>query len=156
MLTNANGLGGTPTWLQLAPTGTAPTINIFATAVYNKTANKLIVYGGCSGNCGSALPDVYVLTHANGLGGTPEWSKSAPHTDIARENHRAVFDSNTNSMITFGGGLAAFGTDQNDTNVLAPATGGSSGWWTNPGTSSRTPTRWWGEPWANLTSIDQR
>ena len=58
VLTNANGLGGTPTWLQLEPTGTAPTINIFTTAVYSKLGNKLIVYGGCSGNCGSALPDV--------------------------------------------------------------------------------------------------
>ena len=130
VLTNANGLGGTPTWLQLAPTGTAPTINVFATAVYNKPGNKLIVYGGCSGNCGSPLPDVYVLTHANGLGGTPAWSKSASNTDIPRENHRAVLDSNTNSMITFGGGLAAFGTDQNDTNVLTPATGSSPTWTT--------------------------
>jgi hypothetical protein len=46
VLTYANGLGGTATWTQLQPTGSAPTINGIATAVYDKSANQLIVYGG--------------------------------------------------------------------------------------------------------------
>jgi len=130
VLTNANGLGGTPTWIQLEPTGTAPMINIIGTAVYDKTANELIVYGGCGGNCSPALAGVYVLTHANGLGGTPAWSTSSPSMSIPRDNQSAVYDWKTNSMITFGGSYAFYGTDQNDINVLSPANGTSPTWTT--------------------------
>jgi hypothetical protein len=130
VLTNANGLGGTPTWIQLAPTGTAPTINGLGSAVYDKAANELIVYGGCGGTCSPALAGVYVLTHANGLGGTPAWSTSSPSMTIPRDSLGAVYDSKTNSMITFGGSLAFYGTDQNDTNVLSPANGASPTWTT--------------------------
>jgi hypothetical protein len=130
VLTNANGLGGTPAWIELQPTGTAPEDNGASTAVYDAPANQLIVYGGCSASCGSPLSTVYVLTNANGLGGTPAWSESFPTNPIAREAQSAVYDPTTNSMITFGGGLAFFGTDQNDTNVLAPANGSSPTWTT--------------------------
>src|SRR5690242_12712958 len=44
VLTNANGLGGTPAWIQLNPTGTPPGINIFPSAVYDSVTNRLIVY----------------------------------------------------------------------------------------------------------------
>jgi hypothetical protein len=130
VLTNANGLGGTPTWIQLEPTGTAPVINGDATAVYDKTANELIVYGGCSADCGSALAGVYVLSYANGLGGTPAWSTSSPSASIPRAVQSAVYNSKTNSMITFGGELGYFGSDHNDTNVLSPANGTSPTWTT--------------------------
>lgn len=130
VLTNANGLGGTPTWTQLQPTGTAPQTGGLATAVYDATANQLILYGGCGGNCSPALAGVFVLTNANGLGGTPVWSQSSPTSSIARDNQTAVYDSATNSMITFGGSLAFFGTDQNDVNVLSPANGSSPTWTT--------------------------
>jgi len=98
--------------------------------VYDAVANQLIVYGGCSASCGSPPSSVHVLTHANGLGGTPAWLQSSPTNPIAREAQSAVYDATTNSMITFGGGLAFFGTDQNDTNVLRPANGPSPTWTT--------------------------
>src|SRR5204863_9930190 len=100
------------------------------TAVYEPPANQLIVYGGCGGSCSPALPDVFVLTNANGLGGTPVWSQSSPTSSIPRDNHTAVYDPTTNSMITFGGSLAFFGTDKNDTNVIFPANGSSPTWTT--------------------------
>jgi hypothetical protein len=130
ILTHANGLGGTPTWSELQTTGTAPASQFGASAVYDAPANQLIVYGGCSAACGSPLSDVYVLKHANGLGGTPAWSHSSPTSAIPREQHSAVYDPRSDSMITFGGGLASFGTDQNDTNVLFPANGGTPAWTT--------------------------
>jgi hypothetical protein len=105
VLTNANGLSLTPTWTQLQPTGTAPKSGGLTTAVYDPPANQLIVYGGCGGSCSPALPDVFVLTNANGLGGTPVWSQSSPTSSIPRDNHTAVYDPTTNSMITFGGKL---------------------------------------------------
>jgi hypothetical protein len=130
VLANANGLGGTPTWTQLEPTGTTPMINALATVVYNSKANELIVYGGCSATCSPDLGDVYVLSHANGLGGTPAWSTSSPSTSIPRDGQSAVYDSKTDSMITFGGGGGFWGDDQNDTNVLSPASGTSPTWTT--------------------------
>jgi len=130
VLTNANGMGGTPTWTQLQPTGPPAQNNGGSTAVYNPTGNQLIVYGGCTANCGSPLPDVYVLRNANGLGGTPVWSQSSPTSSIPRDYQTAVYDPTTRSMITFGGGLAFYGTDQNDTNVLFPANGSSPTWTT--------------------------
>jgi len=130
VLMDANGLGGSATWTDLQPTGMSPENNGESTAVYNPLGNQLIVYGGCSASCGSPLSSVFVLTHANGLGGTPAWSQSSPTNPIAREAQSAVYDPTTNSMITFGGGLAFFGTDQNDTNVLAPANSPSPTWTT--------------------------
>lgn len=130
VLTNANGLGGTATWIDLVPSGTAPTDNGASTVVYDTNTNQLIVYGGCSANCGSPLPDVAVLSHANGLGGTPAWSQNATNPPESREAQSAVYNSSSKRMIAFGGGLAFFGTDQNDTRVLKPANGSSSTWTT--------------------------
>jgi hypothetical protein len=128
VLTNANGLGGTATWTQLQPTGNAPTINWGATAVYDAWTNQLIVYGGCSGDCGSVLPGVYVLTHANGLGGTPAWSPSSTNSPEARALQSVVYNPANKRMVAFGGELGFFGTSQNDTRVLLAADRSSSTW----------------------------
>jgi len=128
VLTNANGFGGTATWIQLTPTGSAPTASDNNTVVYDSVTNQLIVYGGCLSNCGAPLADVFVLNKANGLGGTPSWSQSTTNPPEAREAHSAVYNSSNERMITFGGGLAFFGTDQNDTRVLASANAASSTW----------------------------
>ena len=128
VLNNANGLGGTATWTMLLPTGTAPTMTGEASTVYDSPANQLIVYGGCSANCGSPLSGVYVLSHANGLDGTPSWLQSTTNPAEAREYQSAAYNSVTKRMIAFGGGLAFFGTDQNDTRVLAPANASNSNW----------------------------
>jgi hypothetical protein len=126
VLSNANGLGGSPTWTQLAPTGTAPSSNSQSSAVYDRDSNRLIVYGGCSADCSPALSEVSVLTNANGLGGAPAWSQSVVTNPQERVGHTAALDPLTGSMIAFGGNLAAFGTDQNDTRVLSDAAGVSS------------------------------
>lgn len=130
VLTNTNGFGGTPAWTQLQPTGTPAMNNGGSTAIYAPTANQLIVYGGCTANCGSSLSTVHVVTNANGLGGTPVWTQSSPTSSIPRDYQSAVYDPKSNSMITFGGNLAYYGTDQNDTNVLSPANGSSPTWTT--------------------------
>src|SRR6266849_3211159 len=71
VLSNANGLGGTPAWTQLAPAGTPPSPSGYHTAVYDSGSNRMIVFGVF--NSGSASNQVWVLTNANGLGGTPTW-----------------------------------------------------------------------------------
>lgn len=126
ILTNANGLGGTSVWIPLEPTGTPPHSNGLESVVYDADTNRLIVYGGCWWHCSPALSEVFVLTNANGLGGTPGWSQSTVTNQQWRTHHSAVCDPTNNRMITFGGNLAFFGTDQNDTRVLTNANGVTS------------------------------
>lgn len=130
VLTNANGLGGTPVWTKLTPTGTPPFSNGAASVVYDEALNRLIVYGGCYANCSPAISNVFVLTNANGLGGTPVWQESSVTNPQARDGQSAVYDSTNNLMIAFGGSLAFFGTDKNDTRILTNANGlpGPSTW----------------------------
>jgi len=131
VLTNANGLGGTPVWIQLAPAGTPPDSNGLESVVYDELANRLIVYGGCLVNCSPARNSVFVLTNANGLGGTPVWSQVAATNPQARVDHSAVYDTAGGWMIAFGGHFAFYGTDQNDARILSNANGiGSPSTWT--------------------------
>jgi hypothetical protein len=105
-LSNANGLGGSPAWTQLAPTGT-PGARTQHSAAYSSASNRLIVFGGdlASGSCLAAANDVWVLTRANGSGGSPAWSPSAPSgaPPEARRLHSAVYDAAGNRMTVFGG-----------------------------------------------------
>src|SRR5207245_1338224 len=110
VLTNANGLGGTPAWSQLFPSGSPPLANGGSSGVYDPVTNQLIVYGGCYSNCGFSLDSVIALTHANGLGGAPEWVPITVTSSRPRDSHSTVYDALNNRMITFGGGLAFFGT----------------------------------------------
>ena len=82
VLSNANGLGGTPTWTQLFPTGGPPPARQGHQAVYDPSTNSMIVWAGQNGGgqqCSpDAFSDVWVLSHANGLGGTPNWVQLSP------------------------------------------------------------------------------
>jgi hypothetical protein len=130
VLTNANGLGGTPIWTKLLPTGTPPNTNGFASVSYDAPNNRLIVYGGCLVNCSPARSEVHVLSNANGLGGAPAWSQLPVNNPQSRVGHSAVYDAGTNQLISFAGHFAFYGTDQNDTRVLTNANGlaGSATW----------------------------
>jgi hypothetical protein len=124
VLENANGMGGTPTWVQLSPSGTPPPARSNHTAVYNPTTNRMIIFGGNDGgglNGKIEFSDVWVLENANGLGGTPTWINSiAQDTSLiaARDSHTAVYDVANNRMTIFGGVNAFTGTLYSDTWVL--------------------------------------
>ncbi len=49
VLTNANGLGGIPTWIQLLPTGGPPAGRVGHTAVYDSGTNSMIAFAGNDG-----------------------------------------------------------------------------------------------------------
>jgi len=104
VLTNANGLGASQ-WIQLNPTGAPPPSRSGHSAVYDSLNNRMIIFGGCNGGCLPALNDVWVLTNADGLGGTPTWAQLGPAgaAPSPRTRHTAVFDSNSNRMIVFAG-----------------------------------------------------
>jgi uncharacterized protein (TIGR03437 family) len=112
VLSNANRVNGTPTWTQLNPSGTPPAPRVFHTAVYDPASNRMIVFGG--DNCATAgtpfSNDVWVLSNANGLGGTPAWTQLSPAgAPPARDDVSAVYDAGSNRMIVFGGFLATPG-----------------------------------------------
>ena len=97
-----------------------PKARSYPSAVYDVTANRLIVHGGCDGHCGNILSDTWVLTNANGLGGTPEWVRLPVDAPLA--GHAAAYDPVSNRMIVFGGRPAAY-TDTNTVRILKDANG---------------------------------
>jgi len=130
VLTNATGAAGTPSWIQLSPLGGPPLGRELQTVVYDPISNRIIIYGGCFANCGYAMWDVWVLTNANGLGGTPEWIQlPVPGPPVVRDGHSAVYDPVSNRMMVFGGGLAYFGSNQNNVWVLVDANGIGNPYW---------------------------
>ncbi len=91
VLINANGLGASQ-WVNWIPNGASgsPPARSGHSTVYDSTNNRIIIFGGCSADCVPVLNDVWVLTNANGLGGTPVWSQvsmvgngPAPRTSAA-------------------------------------------------------------------------
>jgi hypothetical protein len=122
VLTNATGAGGTPSWIQLSPSGSGPDGRFAHTVVYDPTSNRIIVHGGCLGNCSPALADVWVLTNANGIGGTPTWIQ-LPSAPVERDFHVSVYDSVSNRMIVFGGQTGFHFTERNDVWILKDANG---------------------------------
>jgi hypothetical protein len=131
ILTDANGVGGTPAWSQLSPAGLAPAGRENASAVYDPTSNRMIVYGGDEG-VPTADNSVWVLTNANGSGGTPTWIQLsvAGTPPPVREGQSAVYDAQNNIMTIFGGQSEVEGGGLfNDVWVLTDANGiGSPSW----------------------------
>lgn len=107
VLAGANGLAGAPTWSQLAPTGALPAARGGYSAVYDPGAGQMLIFGGNDGT--SLRNDTWVLTHANGLGGTPAWTKIIPFgtPPPSRTSSNAVYRSATNRLVIFGGDTLA-------------------------------------------------
>lgn len=130
VLTHANGQGGQSQWIQLNPLG-GPVQVRGASGVYDPATNRMIVFGGSSDSCGSPTNNVWVLSHANGLGGTPEWTQltTAGGPIPAREFQGAVYDPHSNIMTVFGGNTQS--QQFNDTWMLSNANGlGGTPTWT--------------------------
>lgn len=104
VLSGANGEMGTPTWTQLSTSGRAPSPRESASVVYDSANNILIVYGGDSGST-TTYGDVWVLSNANGTGGTAVWTQLSPSgtAPMSRTGQSGVYDSTNNRMIIFGG-----------------------------------------------------
>ncbi len=127
MLSNANGLGGIPTWTRLLPTGALPTPRDLHSAVYDSTTNRMIVFGGFVNL--TFANDIWVLSNANGLSGTPAWTQlTASGGPSGRYSHSAVYDPISKRMTVFGG-FANF-TLAKDLWVLSNANGlgGAPAW----------------------------
>ena len=99
----ALSLTGTPTWTQLAPTGTAPGPRWKSRGIYDAANHRLLIYGGLNTIDQSIYSDLWALS----LDGTPAWMQlSLPNPPPAVWNHDAVYDSVDGAMIIYGGTLA--------------------------------------------------
>jgi hypothetical protein len=137
VLSHANGLGGTPTWAKLLPAGTPPKYTIDGTAVYDSNNAIITVFGGANFDQTASTNEVWTLTHANGLGGSPQWTTivapGATGSPSPRWGHNATYDIANNRMTIFGG-VPTFGPfryiELNDVWVLANANGlgGTPAW----------------------------
>jgi hypothetical protein len=137
VLSSANGEGGTPAWKKLSPSGTSPAARESSSAVYDSANNILTIYGGDAG--GTGLADVWVLSHANGSGGTPVWTRLTPTGTPpgARTGQSATYDSSTDRMTVFGG--VNNGLTLSDSWVLTSANGIGSPSWLAIRTSTTAP-----------------
>jgi hypothetical protein len=110
VITDANGLGSNPQWIQLSPIGT-PGARSGHTAVYDPATNRMTVFGGQSQTSGAALNDLWVLENANGVTGTPTWTQlspiGGPPSTSVGISHSAGYEPTTNRMVVIGssGGL---------------------------------------------------
>jgi hypothetical protein len=102
ILSNANGGPGPSVWTA----GLGGPLRESHAAVYDPTANDMIVFGGGSATCSSATNEVWKLHNANGLG-PASWSQltpagsAPPLTDFMSAVLHPV--AGARSMIVFGG-----------------------------------------------------
>ncbi len=102
VLTNANGMGGTPQWSQLVVNGSSPSARYGHSAVYDPKTNEMIIFGGDDAT--GFLNDSWILFNANGLGGTPSWlNELTTGLPAKRTFHSAIYSSSLNRMLIFGG-----------------------------------------------------
>ena len=134
VLSNANGLGGTPACTQLAPAGAAPSPRGYLSAVYDPTNNIMVLFGG------GGTADIWTLSNANGMGGAPAWTQLTPSPGpAARSAHSAIYDTANNRMTIYGG-QSPGGLLFSDVWVLVNATGiGGTPAWTQLAPTSFIP-----------------
>jgi len=94
-------LTGTPTWTQLAPTGTTPAGRSRHGAIYDPARDRMVIFGGSSLVFPYFGNDVWELS----LSGAPAWSPLAPAgaPPAGRRETAVVLDAERDRMIVFGG-----------------------------------------------------
>jgi hypothetical protein len=108
VLTNASGVSGTSTWNHLTTAGTAPQ-RYLAAFGYNGAKNKFFLFGG-SDSTGQTKMDLWLLSNANGVGGTAAtWStvQIAGTAPSVRGSMASAYDETSDTLILFGGGACS-------------------------------------------------
>src|SRR5262249_32873061 len=148
VLSNANGLGGTPVWTQLTPIGTPPSPRRGPRAIYDPATDRMTVFGGVN-ESSMEFKEVWVLKNTRS---NPEWVQITPagSSPAARDSSTLVYFPSSNQMTLFGGSSPFF----NDVWVMSNPTGVDTTVTTNPpglqitvdGTTATAPqTYTWGE-----------
>ena len=129
---------GNDAWVQLSPLGVPPSPRKGHSAFYDASENRMIVFGG-ENDSSEFFNDTWILTHADGRGGTPEWIQLPQIAGPSgRSGHAAGYDPIQKRMVVSGGGIwcsPAYG----DMHVLDHANGIGSHTWTIWSTSGVPP-----------------
>jgi hypothetical protein len=105
-LSHANGQGGTAVWTHVVPTGTAPPPRTGQSSVYDSANNRMMSFGGVNSLTAATqfFGDTWILTNANGIGGTPSWiSEKVTGTAPQLRFHAAFYNAPQDDMVVFGG-----------------------------------------------------
>jgi len=156
VLSAGSGLGGTPSWTSPTASGSHP-VQKNAAAAYDPASNSVMMYGGCSSGCTPITNQVWVLSNANGVGGTPTWINRTPASSPApRQAMARGYDPTSNRLIIFGGqdGGGSGGSTYPDVWVLTNAngTGGSSTWTQLTPDNAPAPGQWGPSSWYDSAS----
>jgi len=96
-------LAGTPTWTQLSPAGTPPSLRDYTASIYDPVGDRVVLFGGnefTPPNNIFPVNDTWTLS----LSGTPTW---APLPTVGspppRILHKAAYDSANQRMLIMGG-----------------------------------------------------
>jgi len=110
VLSNANGTGAAaPAWQSFHFLLSPPAHAQYAVGGYDPLSNQLFVMGGRIGSLGTFgmfSDQTWVLSHANGLGGTPDWTMLTPAKSPAPRGQSVppnLFNPITGRLIVFGG-----------------------------------------------------
>lgn len=92
-------LGDGPDWQRITPQHGPPPARSLHSAIYDPIRDRMIVFGGWSGD--RLLADVWALS----LGASPRWVELLPAGEgpPAREAHAAIYDPVRDRMVIFGG-----------------------------------------------------
>lgn len=101
VLTNANGSGGVPEWIELVPaTSKLPAARSGHVAVYDTLEDAMTIFGGIG-----QPPETWTASHASGVAGSPVWTETnlgaAGISSLA--GCSAVFDTGSLTLVVFGG-----------------------------------------------------
>lgn len=90
-------------WTRIVPSTPFPPPRTGATATYDPTGDRLILFGG--NGQGGPLGDTWQLS----LGGTPSWAPLSPSgaPPDARYAHTAILDAPRNRIVVYGGAVDA-------------------------------------------------
>jgi hypothetical protein len=126
VLTNANGAGGTPTWVPLAPAGGPPAARWSHNAAYDAANDEMIVFGGDL-SCTASDNQVWRLEDPFGNGVAPSWAQASPAgaPPAPWSLHSGVFDA-PDRFVAFGGEVADTLTGTVQTLTWGP--GGPQAW----------------------------
>ena len=123
-LRNATGAGAAPAWVASSASG--PAARRGAVAAFDPGTRRLIVHGGCEGDCTAALGDTWALDGSDT--DNAAWT-ALPDSPAGRVGHAAAYDSASGRLIVFGGATGEQGTETAEVLILSGADGqGSPAW----------------------------